>query len=143
MSLRTQLQEDMKQALRARESLKLNTIRFLLSEIKNADIDQGELDDAGIQKVITKLVKTMKDALEEFKKGGRTETVAEEEEKIAVLEAYLPEKMTEEELMNLAKSVQETTGLTEMGPLIGAIKKKAGLGADGSQIAGIVKQLLS
>jgi uncharacterized protein len=140
MSLKLQLTEDMKQAMRDRASLKLNTIRFLLSEIKNAELDSGDLDDAAAQKIAAKQIKSMKDAIEEYKKGDRNDLVSEEEEKIAVLEAYLPKQMSDEELMKAVEEVKASSGITEMGPLIGAVKQKVGNQADGGRVAAMIKQ---
>jgi uncharacterized protein len=69
-ALKTQLTEDMKNAMRAHDSLKLNTIRFMLAAIKNFEIDNGEQDDAGIHKIVAKEVKKMKDAMVDFEKGA-------------------------------------------------------------------------
>jgi uncharacterized protein YqeY len=142
MSLKQQLTDQMKQAMKDRNSLKLNTIRFLLSEIKNAEIDQGELDDTGMQKVVAKQIKSIKDAVEDFKKAGRTEVIEEEMKKVAILEEFLPPQMSDEDLLKLANQVKEETGLTEMGRLIGAVKAKAGDQADGKRVADAVKQVL-
>jgi len=142
MSLKQQLTDEMKQAMRDRNTIKLGVIRFLISDIKNTEIDQGELDDSGIQKVVAKQIKSMKDAIEEFKKGDRQDIVDEELQKVAILETFLPPQLSDEELLTLAKQVKEETGLTEMGRLIGAVKAKVGDGADGKRVADAVKQVL-
>jgi hypothetical protein len=142
MSLKQQLTDEMKQAMRDRNAIKLGVIRFLISDIKNTEIDQGELDDSGIQKVVAKQIKSMKDAIEEFKKGDRQDIVDEELQKVAILETFLPPQLSDEELLTLAKQVKDETGLTEIGRLIGAVKAKAGDGADGKRVADAVKQVL-
>lgn len=142
MSLKQQLTEEMKQAMRDRNSLKLNTIRFLLSEIKNVEIDDGEQDDAGVQKIVMRQIKAIKDAVEDFKKAGRTEIVDEEMQKVAVLEAFLPAQLSDEELLKIAQEVKAETGIDQMGQLIGAVKAKVGDAADGKRVADAVKQAL-
>lgn len=142
MSLKQQLTEEMKQAMRDRNSLKLNTIRFLLSEIKNTEIDEGELDDAGMQKVVAKQIKSIKDAIEDFKKADRTDVIEEELQKVEILSEFLPPQMSDEDLLKIANEVKEETGLTEMGRLIGAVKAKVGDQADGKRVADAVKQVL-
>lgn len=142
MSLKQQLTEEMKQAMRDRNSLKLNTIRFLLSEIKNVEIDDGEQDDAGVQRIVMRQIKSIKDAVEDFKKAGRTEIVDEEMQKVTVLEAFLPAQLSDEELLKIAGEVKAATGIDQMGQLIGAVKAKVGDAADGKRVADAVKQVL-
>lgn len=142
MSLKQQLTEEMKQAMRDRNSLKLNTIRFLLSEIKNVEIDDGEQDDAGVQRIVMRQIKSIKDAVEDFKKAGRTEIVDEEMQKVTVLEAFLPAQLSDEELLKIAGEVRAATGIDQMGQLIGAVKAKVGDAADGKRVADAVKQVL-
>lgn len=142
MSLKNQLTEEMKQAMRDRDSVRLNTIRFLRSEIKNTEIDEGELDDAGVQKVVAKQIKSIKDAVEDFKKAGRDEIVEEEMAKVAILETFLPKQLSDEELDAVVAEVH-ASGTTEMGPMIGATKAKVGDKADGKRVADAVKRFLS
>lgn len=142
MSLKQQLTEEMKQAMRDRNSLKLNTIRFLLSEIKNVEIDDGEQDDAGVIKIVARQIKAIKDAVEDFKKADRTDIVDEEMQKVAVLETFLPKQLSDDELLTIARQVKDETGMTVMGPLIGAVKAKVGDQADGQRVAAAVKQVL-
>jgi uncharacterized protein YqeY len=143
MSLKQQLTEEMKQAMRDRNSMKLNTIRFLLSDIKNVEIDEGEQDDTGVRKIVARQIKAIKDAVEDFKKAGRTDIVDEEMQKVAILETFLPTQLSDEELVTIATDVKNETGLTVMGPLIGAVKEKVGDQADGQRVAAAVKQVLS
>ncbi len=142
MSLKSQLMDDMKQAMRDRNSQKLSTIRFLLSEIKNTEIDSGEQDDAGIENIITKQVKQMKDAQLDFKSAGREDLVEEEQQKIAVLETYLPEQMTEEQVQAVVNEVIAEQDSPNMGSVIKAVKEKVGNSADGGMIAAVVKKSL-
>lgn len=142
MTLKQTLTDDMKQAMRDRDTLRLGTIRFLLAEIKNFEIDHGEQDDAGIEKIMSKQLKQIKEGMVEYKKAGRDELVAEEEQKAAVLQSYLPKPMTDEELEKIIKEVIGQIDDPQMGPVIGLVKKKVGSRAEGGKIAGLVKQLL-
>ncbi len=139
MTLKAQLLEDMKTAMKARDSIRLGAIRFLMSEIKNYEIDNGEQDDAGIQAIIRKQIKQMKDALVEFEKAGRTDIVAEETQKVAVFERYLPAQMTDEALQTLVADIRAQHPEFALGQVIGAVKEKAADQADGARIASAVK----
>lgn len=142
MSLKTQLTDDMKQAMRDRNSLKLNTIRFLLSELKNVEIDNGEQDDAGVQKVIARVVKQMRDAVGDFARGGRQDIVDEENKKIAILETYLPKQLGDEELQALVREVVAKMPGAQMGQVIGVVMGQVKGQADGGRVSAAVKQAL-
>lgn len=139
MDIKTQLLEDMKQAMRDRDSVKLGVIRFLRSEIKNYEIDNGDQEDKGVQKVIASQAKKMKDASEEFEKAGRTDLVEEEAAKIIVIESYLPEQMSDEELQAIVTKVVSETEDKNMGKLIGAVIKETDGQADGGRVSGMVR----
>ncbi len=109
MTLQEQLMEEMKQAMRDRATVKLGVIRFLRSEIKNAEIDAGPLDDAAVLKVIHRQIKQMQEAAEQFSNGGRSDLAVQEQEKIAVLQAYVPPQLSDAELAAIvAKAVSES-----------------------------------
>jgi len=142
MSLKTQLIEDMKQAMRDKNMVKLGVVRFLRSEIQNFEIDNGEQDDAGVEKIIASQVKKMKDAVSEFKKAGRDETVAEEEAKIVFMQEYLPEQISDEELEAIVSKVVDAAEDKNMGKLIGAAMKEVAGRADGSRVSAIIRAKL-
>ena len=96
MTLKQQLMEDMKSAMKAHDTVKLGAIRFLQAELRNVEIDHGEQDDAGIQKIVARQIKQMKDAISDYQKGDRQDLVDAEAAKITVLEAYLPQQMSDE-----------------------------------------------
>jgi len=139
MTLKQQLTEDMKNAMRARESLKLNVIRFLNAEIKNVEIDSGEQDDAGVQKIIARQIKQIKDAITDYKTGGRQDLVDEEQLKVIVLETYLPQQMSDEDLNKLVDEVLAETGSVNIGILIGAVMKRVAGQADGGRVSQAVR----
>lgn len=143
MSLKTQLMDDMKTAMKARDQLKLGTIRFLLSEVKKHEIDHGELDEAGMMKLIAKQVKQMQDAVAEFKQGGRDDLVEDEEQKIKVLQAYLPEQLSDDELETAIEAALADLEDPNMGQAMQAAKAAVGDQADGRRVSEVVKKLLN
>jgi len=141
--LKSQLTEDMKTAMRAHDSVRLGVIRFLLSEIKNFEIDNGEQDDAGIQKIIAREIKKVKEANLEFEKGGRQDLVDQETEKIGMMEVYLPKQMSDEELKKIVDEVMATAEKKDFGNVMKAVMGKVNGLADGNRVSAMVKQALS
>ena len=143
MSLQDQLFEEMKQAMKAHDQLKLDVIRLLRARIKNVEIDRGEQDDAGVQKIVQQMIKQWKDAIIDYKKGNRDDLVQEAEAKVKLLTVYLPAQLSDDELKQIIEEVKTTTGLDQVGPLIGQVKQKVGNQADGRRVAQLVNQLMS
>lgn len=142
MTLKEQLMSDMKDAMRAHEMEKLSVIRFLMAEIKNFEIDNSESDEAALQKVVAGQVKKSKDAVADFKAAGRDDLVTEEEGKIAVMEAYLPAQLSDEELAKIVKETLAEMGeVKNPGQLIGAVMKKVSGRADGQRVQTMTKEL--
>ncbi|MFZ5376395.1 MAG: GatB/YqeY domain-containing protein [Patescibacteria group bacterium] len=142
MTLKEQITEDMKNAMRAHDAEKLGTIRLLLSEIKNYEIDNGPQDDAGVQKIVARMVKQFSEVLSEFKNAGRQDLVDENQARIAVLELYLPAQMNDQELEQIVREVIAESGMSQPGPVIGMVMKKVAGQADGGRVAQVVKQVL-
>jgi uncharacterized protein YqeY len=142
MTLEAQLMDDMKQAMRDKNMLKLGVLRFLRSEIQNYKIDNGDQDDAGVQKIISSQVKKIKDAVTEFKKAGRDEMVADEEKKIAVMETYLPKQLSDEELEVIVAKVVDNSEEKNMGKLIGLVMKEVAGLANGNRVSALVRSKL-
>lgn len=142
MSLKQQLMDDMKNAMRARDMVKLNTIRFLQAEIKNVEIDNGEQDEAGVQKIIARQIKQMKDAMAEYAKGGRQDLVDEEQAKVDILQTYLPQQMSDDDLAKIVDDVIAEVGTANMGAVIGKVMQKAAGLADGGRVSALVKSKL-
>lgn len=143
MSLRDTLQEDMKNAMRAHDSLKLGTIRFLLAQIKNIEIDNGPQSEDQLAGIIRKQIKQMKEAISDYEKGGRADLVEEEGKKVAVLEQYLPKMMDHAEVEALViKVIAENPG-SQMGQVIGLVRQASEGRADGGEIAQLVKAKLA
>lgn len=143
MTLSQQIMEDMKQAMRAKDSSRLGTIRLLRAKIKNVEIDNGEQNDQQVQQLVSQMIKQWQDALIDYKRGNRDDLVKEAEEKIKVLQEYLPAQLSDDKLMEVISSVIKETGLTQVGPVIGKVKQQVGSQADGARIAKLVNQVVS
>ena len=149
MSLEQQIQEDIKAAMKARDTVAMNATRAIKGEIllfKTSEGGSREVTDGDILKMIQKLVKQRKEAAEQFVAGGRQELADNELAEAAVLEKYLPRQLSEEEVRSRVKEIIDQVGATsvkDMGKVMGAANKAlAGL-SDGRTISGIVKELLS
>ena len=147
MSLKTRVTEDMKTAMKARESARLGAIRLLLAAIKQKEVDErGELDDAAIVAVIEKLTKQRKDSVTQYEAAGRQELADAERFEIAVLAAYLPEKMSAADTAAaVAAAVAETgaTGPADMGKLVAVLKPRLAGKADMAEVSKLVKAALA
>lgn len=143
MSLKDQLMEDMKNAMRERNSVKLDVIRFLRSEIKNIEIDHGDQDDTGVLKIISRQIKSMKDANAEFRNAGREDLAKDNDIKIEILEAYLPTQLSDSELETIVKQVIDQATDKNMGKIIGSVVAQTQGKADGGRISQMVRNLLS
>ncbi|WP_456433676.1 GatB/YqeY domain-containing protein [Nitratifractor sp.] len=146
MTLKERIKNDIKEAMRAKDTARRDTLRNLSAAIKQVEVDERrELDDADVEKVLMKYLKQREDALAQFKEAGRDDLVAKEEAEIAVVRKYLPEPMGDEELEKTLKELIEALGATtmkEMGKVMAAAKEKIGSRADGGRISQMVKKLL-
>jgi len=146
MSLSEQITSDMKEAMKAKNSATLSTLRLLRSAIKNKAIDlRHDLSDDEVQAVVKSQVKQLKDSIESFKEGGRDEMVQDLQVELEVLSAYLPEEMGDEELESVVKGAVEASGASskaEMGMAMGAAMKAVAGRADGNRVKTIVMKLL-
>lgn len=147
MGLKEKLQDDMKKALKSSDKLRLKVIRFVLSQIKNAEIDKGgELSDEEIIKVISKEIKKIEEAAEEFKNGGNAARAEEELKEAEILKEYLPEPLTSEELEKIIDAAIEEVGaktLKDLGAVMKVLMPKIAGRADGKIASEIVKKKLS
>ncbi len=143
MKIKEQLMNDMKAALKAHESLRLGVVRFLLAEIKNQEIEKGELTEENIQQIIASQAKKTKEALVDFQKAQRQDLVDQEKEKINLMESYLPAQISDEELEAIVRAEIAQLGENKNpGQLIGATMKKVAGRADGSRVSALVQKLL-
>ena len=149
MSIKDQLTADMKQAMKDREAgkMRLSVIRMVRNSIRNQEINNKiDLDDDGVLAVLMKEVKMRQDSLEKFKKANRAELVAQAEEEIAILKAYLPEALSDDELKAIvAETIAEVgaTSIKEMGKVMPKVMAKTKGRADGKRINAIVRELLN
>ena len=148
MSIKDLLTEDMKQAMKDKESgkLRLSVIRMARANIKNIEIDEKrELNDDEVLAVLMKEVKMRHDSLEEFTKAGREELVEQAKQEIAILRKYLPEQLSDEELKALVEEAVAETGAAgpkDMGKVMAALMPKTRGRADGKRINTMVRELL-
>ena len=146
MSLKERIKNDIKEAMRAKDTAKRDTLRNLQQAIKQIEVDERkELSDAEVEAILMKYLKQREDAKAQFAEAGRDDLVAKEEAEIAVVKAYLPEPLSEEELTAILKEIVAETGaqsMKDMGKVMGAAKAKVGSRADGGTISKIVKGLL-
>lgn len=147
MSLKQRIQEDMKKALKSGDKKRLKVIRYLLAQIKNAEIDKGaELSDEEVLKVISKEVKKIEEAAEEFRAGGSSSRADEELEDAEILKEYLPEPLSEKEIEELVDQVVKETGassLKDMGSVMKILMQKTAGRADGKLVSEIVRKRLA
>jgi uncharacterized protein YqeY len=147
MSLKDQITEDMKTAMRAKDSARLLTIRGLLAALKQKEVDERVvLDDAAVIAIIDKLVKQRKDSISQFAAGGRADLVDKEAAELVVLEGYLPQRLTAEEVADEVNKIITNLGASgpgDMGKVMGAVKAQLAGKADMSLVSAAVKQALS
>lgn len=147
MSLKARITEDMKTAMKAKEATRLATIRLLLAAIKQKEVDERvELDDTAVAAVIEKLVKQRKDSVAQYQAAARQDLADAEQAEIAILAAYLPEKMSiEETAAAVAAAVAETgaSGPADMGKLMAVLKPRLAGKADMAEVSKLVKAALT
>jgi len=147
MSLKERITEDMKSAMRAKESERLATIRLLMAALKQKEVDERiELDDAAVVAVIDKMVKQRKDSVAAFTQGGRQDLADKEAAEIQVLEVYLPQRMGADEIAAEVKAIVAELGAKgpgDMGKVMGAAKARLAGKADMGAVNAAVKAALA
>lgn len=147
MSLKGQIQDDMKAALKAGDRDRLKVIRMLMAGIKQIEIDRrAELDDAAVLGVVEKMVKQRRDSISQFRQGGREDLADIEQAEIAVLEDYLPEPLSEAELnalIDAAIAETKASGMRDMGKVMGRLKDQVQGRADMGAVSATVKARLA
>ncbi|OGF47078.1 MAG: aspartyl-tRNA amidotransferase [Candidatus Firestonebacteria bacterium RIFOXYC2_FULL_39_67] len=146
MGLKEKLDEDLKLAMKAKDELKLSTVRLLKNAISNAEIAKKKtLTDDDIITVIQSSIKQRKDSIEQYTQGGRSELAVQEETEMKILQAYLPEQLSEEEVRKFVLDVIKETGaasVKEMGKVMGKLMPLVKGKADSSLVSLIVKEHL-
>ena len=147
MSLKDRITEDMKNAMRAKDAPRLLTIRGLLAAMKQREVDERiELDDAAVVAIVDKLVKQRKDSIAQFTAGGRQDLVDKEAAELVVLEGYLPQRLSAEEVAaEVAALIAETgaSGPADMGKTMAAAKARFNGRADMGAVSAAVKAALA
>ena len=140
------LESNLKDAQLSRDEIKVSTLRLLLSEIHNVEIQKGQgLSDEDIISVIQREVKKRKEAVEGFRSGGREEQAQKEENEAKILENYLPAQLTNEELTDIVSGVIKelgASGISDMGKVMGVVMEKVAGKADGGRVSAMVKEKL-
>lgn len=142
-----QLKDDMKSAMRAKETFRLGVIRMVLAAVKQREVDERiELDEAATLAIVEKMIKQRKDAVEQFTKGDRPDLAEKESAEIAVLEGYLPQAMSEADIQALVEKAVGDTGassMKDMGKVMGIVKSNATGRLDMGLASKLVKARLS
>ena len=147
MSLKATILNDIKIAMKAKDKETLGTVRMLTAAIKQVEVDERrELSDADVLGIVSKMIKQRKDAADQFEQANRQDLQDKELAEIVILEAYLPEQLSNEEVTAIVKEVIDSigaTGMQDMGKVMGLVKDKVAGQADMGQVGQIVKASLS
>ncbi len=147
MSLKDQITEDMKTAMRAKDSERLGTIRLLQAAMKQKEVDERiTLDDAGVVAIVDKLIKQRKDSIAAFEGAGRQDLADKEKAEMAVLQVYLPARLSAEEVAAEVRAIVAELGAKgpgDMGKVMGAVKAKLAGKADMGEVSAAVKAALA
>ena len=147
MPLKDKITDDMKAAMRAKDSARLSTVRLLLAAMKQKEVDERiVLEDAEVLSIIEKMIKQRRESIAQFEKAGRTELAEAEKAEIAVLSGYLPQQLSEEEVAQaVAAAIAESgaAGVKDMGKVMALLKPRLAGRADMGKLSGLVKAKLS
>ena len=147
MSLKERITDDMKTAMRAKDSERLGTIRLLQSAMKQKEVDERiELDDAAIVAIVDKMIKQRKDSIAAFEQAARQDLVDKEKAELTVLSAYLPERLSAQELNDAVLAIVKELGASgpgDMGKVMGAVKTRLAGKADMGAVSAAVKAALA
>jgi uncharacterized protein YqeY len=146
MSLKDRIQQDVKDAMRAKDKLRLAAIRLITAAIKQREVDERiELDDAQVTAVLDKMAKQRRESVSQFEKAGRDDLIAQEVMDLEIIQSYLPEQLGEDEINALIDSAMQSTGATgikDMGKVMGELKPKLQGRADMSAVSALIKARL-
>lgn len=147
MSLKEQLKDDMKTAMKAKDKARLTTVRLVLAAIKQQEIDkQIELNDSDVLTVLNKMVKQRRDSITQYTDAGRDELAAVEQQELDLIQTYLPQPLSDDEVAQLLdQTITETgaSGKQDMGKVMSQLKPKLQGRADMSKVSGLVRARLS
>jgi uncharacterized protein YqeY len=148
MEILPKIMNEIKEAMKSKDTLKVNTLRFLQSAIKNREIElrPNPMNDDEAMGVLKKLVKQRKESIEQYKAGGRQDLVDQETAELKILETYLPAQMSKEQVEKLVADVLAATGaktIKDMGPVMKEVLARSGGAADNKLVSEIVRAKLS
>jgi uncharacterized protein len=145
--LKTRIQDDVKAAMKAKDKERLSTLRLISAAIKQREVDERiELDDDQVLAVLEKMIKQRRDSISQYESAGRQELADRERSEISIIEAYMPEGLSDEEITALIEAAMAETGaesVRDMGKVMGLLKPKMQGRADMGKVGGLVKQKLS
>ena len=146
MNLKEQIKNDLKSSMKSGDNIVRGVLRMLFSDIKNAEINQRkELTDDSIAEIIKKNIKSRKDSIEQYTKGNREDLANQEKVELEILEKYMPEQMSEDEVRKIVSNVikkSEAVSVSDFGKIMGAVMREVGNKADGNLVGGIVREEL-
>ena len=146
MSLKDRIQQDVKDAMRAKDKSRLAAIRLITAAIKQREVDERiELDDAQVTTVLDKMAKQRRESISQFEKAGRDDLIAQEVMELDIIQSYLPEQLGEDEINALIDSTiqaTEATSIKDMGKVMGQLKPKLQGRADMSAVSALIKARL-
>lgn len=146
MSLKERIQQDVKDAMRAKDKPRLGTIRLITAAIKQREVDERiELDDTQVLVVLDKMCKQRRESITQFEQAGRDDLAAQEKAELALIQQYLPEQLTEAEINELIDAAMEQTGassMKDMGKVMGQLKPKLQGRADMGAVSALIKARL-
>ncbi len=147
MSLKQQITEDMKSAMRAKETARLGAIRLLLAAMKQREVDERiELTDTDVVNIIEKMLKQRRDSISQYKAANRQDLVDVEEFEVSILQTYMPQQLSEVEIVSaIAEAISATgaSGPQDMGKVMGLVKSQLAGRADMGKVSGLIKAQLS
>jgi hypothetical protein len=146
MSLKDRIQQDMKDAMRAKDKARLATIRLIMAAIKQREVDERiELDDAQVIAVLDKMSNQRRESISQFEQAGRDDLIAQENAELEIIRPYLPEQLGEDELNALIEAAMQATGastIKDMGKVMGQLKAKIQGRADMGAVSALIKSRL-
>jgi len=145
--LKNRINDDVKTAMREKDKARLATLRLITAAIKQKEVDDRiELNDEQVVTILEKMLKQRKDSIEQFEKAGRDELAAQEKSEIEIIQIYMPEQLSDEEIEALIKEAIDSTGaesMKDMGKVMGQLKPKLAGRADMGAVSGKIKAFLS
>ncbi len=147
MTIKEKLQHDLKESLKKKDTIRLNTVRSIINAIKNKEIDlRKELTEDEIYGILNTLAKQRRESIEQYEKGGRQDLVDQEKRELEIILEYLPEQLSDEEIEKIVKDTIEEVGassMKDMGKVMKAVMPKVKGRADGKKVNEMVKKFLS